>query len=67
MNNLDLRIQKTFPSTGGRHIAVFADVFNVTNQGTPIVIFGANGPGTFGRVLAQADPRMLRLSVRFEF
>jgi hypothetical protein len=46
---------------------VFADVFNISNQGTPIVIFGANGPFTFGRVLARTDSRMLRLAVRVEF
>ena len=66
VNNLDLRLQKTFPVTAGRQVAVFADVFNVTNQGSPIVIFGANGQ-SFGRVLARSDPRMLRVAVRIEF
>jgi Carboxypeptidase regulatory-like domain len=66
VNNLDLRIQETFPIAAGARLAVVGEVFNVTNQGTPLFIFGANGPA-FGRVLARSDPRMLRLAFRVEF
>lgn len=65
VKNLDVRVQKTVRVQGSR-VAVMADVFNVTNQGTPIAVFGASG-SSFGRILNRMDPRQLRLAVRVEF
>ena len=65
ITNLDLRLEKGIP-VGRQRLAVFADVFNVTNQGVPIFVFNAGGP-SFGQILNRSDPRSLRVAARFIF
>ena len=48
---------------GRQRLAVFADVFNVTNQGVPLFVFAAGGP-SFRRVLNRSDPRSVRVAAR---
>ena len=66
-NNLDLRIEKTFPlHRGSGTLGVFADVFNVANHGaaSSFAIFSGSN---FCQPNGWVDPRILRLGVRFTF
>lgn len=71
LNALDLRLEKTFsiPRTG--RAGVFADVFNVTNQGIPDPnarrpVIELSGP-SFGQPQFWLPPRTLRAGVRLGF
>ena len=64
-NVLDLRIEKSFP-WGPTRTGVFADVFNVTNQGVAIRYNAVSGP-QFGVPLSWSDPRTLRLGCKVSF
>jgi len=66
VTNLDLRVGKDFSISGRKNLEVFADLFNVTNQGVPLFVFGAGGP-SFGQVLNRSDPRNGRVAARFTF
>lgn len=71
LNNLDLRVEKTFDITLARRLGVFADVFNVGNQGAPdpskiFAVEFRSGPN-FGQPLNWLPPRTLRAGVRLMF
>ena len=66
LNNLDLRLEKTFragPSTG---IGLFLTAFNVTNQGVPLAVDSTSG-SRFGVPIAWVEPRRLRAGLRLTF
>ena len=66
---LDLRIEKTFPlGSSGPTLGVYADVFNITNQGVPLAlqVVEVSG-GTFGQPLQWASPRTLQVAARVKF
>lgn len=71
INNLDMRVEKVVPVGGSRRLGVFADVFNVANQGVPdsdvaTPVFTGSGPN-LGLPLVWRSPRQLRLAIRVEF
>jgi hypothetical protein len=63
--NLDFRVEKPV-RLRRTTLGVAFDVFNATNQGTPLAFNGGSGP-SFGAVLTRSDPRMLRVVVRAQF
>ena len=71
LNTLDLRIEKTFPVVHGSRLGVFADVFNLGNQGIPDPsarrpVFEISGP-SFGQPQFWLSPRTLRAGLRLSF
>lgn len=71
LNTVDLRLEKTLPIGGARQIGVFADAFNVNNQGIPdpsmrrpVIEF--SGP-SFGQPQFWLAPRTLRIGARVSF
>jgi hypothetical protein len=72
LNNVDLRVEKTFVfGQQSRTAGLFVDVFNVNNQGIPDStserpIIDTSGD-TFGNPRRWIDPRLVRVGVRFTF
>ena len=67
VHTLDLRLEKTFkPAPGLGTVGVFADVFNVGNQGVPLGMTNTSGPN-FGVPNSWQEPRSLRAGVRMLF
>ena len=71
VNNLDLRVEATLPLGGRRHLSLFGDVFNVTNQGAPdsdwvTPVFTISGP-SLGLPTVWRQARHLRVSMRFTY
>lgn len=71
INDLDLRVEKTFPLGTARQVGLFLDVFNAGNQGVPDAeavnpVVAVSGPN-FGRPQAWIDPRTWRVGVRLTF
>jgi hypothetical protein len=72
IDRLDLRVEKTIQlRQRGSSIGIFADVFNVWNQGVPnsdadMAIVDLSG-ARFGEPNTWVDPRMLRLGLRLTF
>jgi len=71
LNSLDLRVEKTFAIASARRLGVFADVFNVGNQGAPdpskiFAVEFRSGPA-FNQPLYWLQPRTLRAGVRLTF
>jgi hypothetical protein len=67
VNTLDLRVEKTWhPSPKLGTFGVFADVFNVNNQGLALVITNTSG-ANFGVPARWSEPRTLRAGVRVMF
>lgn len=71
LNTLDLRIEKTVRVAPGTQLGVFADVFNVGNQGVPDPsarrpVTELSGP-SFGQPMFWLAPRILRAGVRVSF
>ena len=66
---LDLRIEKTFPlGSAGRTLGVYADVFNITNQGVPLAMMVVEASGaTFGQPGTWASPRTVQAAARVKF
>jgi hypothetical protein len=67
-HQLDLRIEKTFTLGASRTLGIYADVFNVTNQGVPLaltVLESSNA--TFGQPTGWATPRYVQIAARFRF
>ena len=66
---LNLRIEKTFPlGSSGRTLGVYADVFNITNQGVPLALTVVEVSGaTFGQPQQWASPRTLQVAGRVKF
>jgi len=67
VNQLDLRLEKTWrPGSRLGRLGVFADVFNVGNQGVALSLTNQSGPN-LGVPQTWTEPRMLRLGVRTIF
>jgi hypothetical protein len=67
INNLDLRVEKTFPlGSSDRNVGVYFDIFNVTNQGVAITIQNLSGD-SFGQPDDWSSPRTLRVGGRITF
>jgi hypothetical protein len=67
IHTLDLRLEKTFkPSAKAATVGVFADVFNVWNQGVETTVNNTSGPN-LGVPNSWSDPRSLRAGVRLIF
>ncbi|MDO8678390.1 MAG: TonB-dependent receptor [Acidobacteriota bacterium] len=67
VNTLDLRLEKTWkPSQKLATLGVFADVFNVGNQGVALRNTNVSGPN-FGVPAEWLEPRTLRAGVRLMF
>lgn len=72
INNLDLRVEKTFNlAAAGRTVGLFVDVFNVNNQGvnnseSRLFVIDSSGT-TFGDPSRWIDPRTLRAGFRVTF
>jgi hypothetical protein len=66
VRNLDVRVAKDVLVGRGTTVSVYADVLNLTNQGTPQFASGGSGPN-FGQPGAYPDPRLVRAGVRLTF
>jgi hypothetical protein len=68
-DELDLRIEKTFPLGGsGRTLGIYADVFNAMNQGVPLAMTVVEASGaTFGEPQQWATPRTVQIAGRIRF
>ena len=72
INNLDFRVEKTFPfGPAGRQAGVFLDIFNLNNQGvidsgSRTGVIEASG-SSFGNPNVWISPRLARLGLRFTF
>ncbi len=67
LSQLDVRLEKTFPLGGpGRTLGIFADVFNLNNQGVAVSVQEGSG-ATFGQPLGWLTPRTLQLAGRVSF
>jgi hypothetical protein len=72
INNLDFRVEKTFPiGASDRKIGIYLDVFNINNQGvidngSRTGVIEASG-STFGNPNVWISPRIARLGFRFTF
>jgi Carboxypeptidase regulatory-like domain len=71
LNQLDWRLEKTFDVGSMKRLGVFADVFNVTNQGIPdpskLFAVEFRSGTAFGQPLNWVAPRTLRAGVRLIF
>ena len=70
----DLRLDKSFKIRPAGRFTAMVDVFNLTNDGSVIVMRTATAApaagapyGTFGEVIALLDPRIVRFGLRYEF
>jgi sulfur carrier protein ThiS len=67
IHRVDLRIDKTLRGVSARgRIGVFADIFNVLNQGVALNVNSGSGPN-FGVPSNWLEPRSLRAGVRVMF
>ncbi|HET9832730.1 MAG TPA: TonB-dependent receptor [Vicinamibacterales bacterium] len=72
INNLDFRVEKTFPfGSSANRIGVYLDIFNLNNQGVTdsgvrTSIIDSSG-STFGNPNSWISPRIARLGFRFTF
>jgi hypothetical protein len=67
ITQFDLRLEKTFPlRASGQSIGLYADVFNVTNQGVALSVVEASGD-TFGQPATWTAPRTLQVAARLMF
>lgn len=69
INNLDLRIEKTFPlGAARRHAGVYVDFYNVTNQGVTLQgrVTEASG-ATLGDPLQFSTPRTVQAAFKVSF
>jgi outer membrane receptor protein involved in Fe transport len=65
-NTADLRVEKTFRIRHGGNLSVYADVFNVTNQGVPTSVNTGSGPN-FAVPTGWTAPRTLRAGIRMSY
>ena len=70
----DVRLDKSFRIRPAGRFTAMVDVFNLTNDGSVIVMRTATAApaagtpyGTFGEVIALLDPRIVRFGIRYEF
>ena len=72
INNLDFRVEKTFPiGSNARQFGVYLDLFNINNQGVidngvRTAVIDTSGT-TFGNPNNWISPRLARLGLRFTF
>jgi hypothetical protein len=71
VNNIDFRVEKTFPFGSGRQAGVYLDIFNLNNQGVVdngvrTGVIDSSG-STFGNPNAWIQPRIARLGLRVTF
>jgi hypothetical protein len=66
INTLDLRVEKTFPIGGGRSFGLYADIFNLNNQGIALTVQDLSG-SSFGEPDDWSSPRTVRVGGRFTF
>ena len=71
VNNMDFRVEKTFPLGLSQSIGVYLDLFNINNQGeidsgNRAGVIEASG-STFGNPNAWITPRTARLGFRYTF
>ena len=72
INNIDLRVEKTFPlGSSARQAGVYLDLFNLNNQGTPnngsrTAVIESSG-STYGNPNVWINPRTARLGFRVTF
>jgi outer membrane receptor protein involved in Fe transport len=65
-NSADLRVEKTLRIRQGGNLSVYADVFNVNNQGVATSINAGSGPN-FALPTGWAAPRTLRAGIRMTY
>ena len=65
-NTIDLRVEKLFQVSPSATLGLYADVFNVTNQGIPTAVNTLSGTN-FGVPTSWLDPRTARVAVRLTF
>jgi hypothetical protein len=63
---LDLRVEKLFHASARAAIGLYADVFNVTNQGIPTAVNTLSG-ANFAVPTAWLEPRIVRTALRVTF
>jgi len=72
INNVDFRIEKTFPiGSSARQVGVYLDLFNLNNQGVidngvRTAVIDSSG-STFGNPNNWISPRIARLGLRLTF
>jgi hypothetical protein len=72
INNLDLRVEKTFPiGSSARQFGIYLDLFNINNQGVidntvRTAVIDSSG-STFGNPNNWISPRIARVGFRFTF
>jgi hypothetical protein len=65
--NLDVRLEPTVRAPiGPGRLGIAFDVFNVTNQGTPLSVNGSGG-SNFGAPVTRSNPRSLRVLTRWKW
>jgi hypothetical protein len=69
LNQLDMRFEKLIPlGSRSRSIGIYADVFNITNNGfPPSVRYNENSGATFGQPLSWVEGRAVRVAARLTF
>lgn len=65
--NFDVTLQKTFKITERTGVEFRAEVFNVFNHTNFTAVSTNYGTGTFGRITAAADPRIMEFALRLHF
>ena len=65
-NDTDLRVEKTFDMRSTTTVAVYLDLFNITNRGVALNVERSGGPN-FELPAAWQSPRILRAGVRMSF
>jgi outer membrane receptor protein involved in Fe transport len=66
INQIDVRIEKTFPAFGFGRLGVYVDCANLTNQGVAVGVVDSSG-SSFGTPTIWTGPRTVRAGARFSF
>ena len=71
LSQLDVRLEKTVPLRGVGRLGMFADIFNINNQGVPdpsrVFAVEFRSGSTFGQPLFWTAPRTVRAGIRLTF
>lgn len=71
LKQLDVRVAKNIPVGGGADVGVYVEVFNVMNQGMPVIRFSRAVLDTsgvnFGRPRNWIDPRTVQIGGKLSF
>jgi hypothetical protein len=65
-DNVNMNVSKIFRFAGSRDLKVGLDVFNLTNQNTPLSVATLSA-STFERVTTILPPRYIRIGARYRF